>query len=168
MGNKIITPDRLRECLAYDPETGIFTWRLRPSPRIEVGNQAGALRQNGYRGIQVDHRQYLAARLAWLWMTGEWPTNEIDHKNGIKDDDRWLNLRDVPRSLNQQNKHFTKNKSGYMGVYLMPAAGVTAKRWQARIQVQGKTLSLGCFYSATEAHEVYLQVKRKLHPGCTF
>lgn len=96
-------------------------------------------------------------------MTGGWPTNEIDHKNGVKDDNRFGNLRQATHLLNQQNqrKAQRKNKAGLLGV--------CAKRngFMASIKVNGKNKWLGSFSTPELAHAAYVAAKRKFHEGCT-
>src|SRR5262245_469390 len=90
----MLTADRLRELLRYEPDTGRWTWRASTNRlRIRPGDEAGTLSKFGHRGIKVFGRRYQAHRLAWLYMTGEWPKRHVDHKNGIADDNRWSNLR---------------------------------------------------------------------------
>jgi hypothetical protein len=111
----------------------------------------------------VAGRFYYAHRLAFLYMTGEWPPNEVDHLNGIRDDNRWANLRLATVSLNRQNQRRPRrdNTTGYLGV-MVNGAG-----FAARIMVDGKKFNLGTFKTPQEAHEVYLTAKRRLHKGGT-
>ena len=74
----MLTQERLKEVLHYDPETGIFMWLVAPNGRIRVGMEAGSS-HDGYIGIKVDRILYKAHRLAWFYMTGEWPANDVDH-----------------------------------------------------------------------------------------
>ena len=90
---KTLTAARLRELLQYDPETGVFTRLVKTSNGIKVGDVAGTADARGYILIRVDGWLHLAHRLAWLHMTCEWPKGMIDHINGVRDDNRWSNLR---------------------------------------------------------------------------
>ncbi|MDE1139960.1 MAG: HNH endonuclease [Paraburkholderia tropica] len=159
-----LTAERLRELLWYNPETGVFTWRVRPGRKMRIGQEAGSMTANGYVQIKVDKRRYLAHRLAWLHVHGEWPIDDIDHINGVRTDNRIENLRDVTGHVNMQNlkKATAQNKTAKM-------LGVTMSRdrYQAQIKVDGKYKYLGVFESAEAAHEAYLVAKRELHPGCT-
>lgn len=155
-----ITRERLMELLAYDPETGQFSWISSP------GRRAGSITDRGYANIRLDGKSYRLHRLAWLYVHGEWPKADIDHINGVKHDNRIVNLRDVTRSMNMHNikKAFkTNNSSGFLGVVR------TDKRkkrpWKAQIEVNGKTRSLGTFNTPEEAHQRYLEVKRQVHAG---
>jgi hypothetical protein len=112
---RILTAARLREMLHYNPKTGQFS-RLKPvkGRRPKVGSIGTTW---GYHLIGIDWHQYHAHRLAWLWMTGEWPKYGIDHINRNRLDNRWSNLRDVPHRVNQANKGIMKtNTSGVVGV----------------------------------------------------
>lgn len=106
-----LTAERVRELLHYEPATGIFTRRIRTSNRTKVGAIVGADNGKGYLQISVDWRLYSAARLAWLYMTGEWPKEEIDHINRVRSDNRFSNLREATRSSNNCNRRrFVKRK----------------------------------------------------------
>jgi hypothetical protein len=95
--------------------------------------------------------------------TGEWPANHVDHKNGVRNDNRWCNLRDVTRSVNSQNQRHAPagSKTGLFGVQ------VDRNKFRARIIVTGTRHGLGSFESAEEAHQAYIDAKRSLHAGCT-
>lgn len=157
----MLTADRLREVLDYDPATGVFTWREKSAPdsRIRPGTVAGYV-QHGYRLINVDNRQYRAHRMAWLYVHGEWPTDDIDHINGVRDDNRIANLREATRSENLQNQRRARrdNRSGFLGV------SANGKRWKAEIIEGVRRQHLGTFDTPGEAHEAYLAAKRRLHP----
>jgi hypothetical protein len=157
------TQQRLKELFHYDPDTGVFIRLVRTSNRIKVGDIAGSLDNHGHLVISVFDSKYLAHRLAWLYMTGEWPTNQIDHKNTIRDDNRWENLREATHSINTQNlrKPHCDNKTGFLGV----TQG--RKGFRATIGLGKKDYHLGTFQTAELAHEAYLKAKRKLHAGCT-
>ena len=147
-----ISHSRLLESLKYDPETGEFSKR--------VGAEH---KRTGYRYVMVDNVTYPEHRLAWFYMTGEWPSHDIDHINGQKSDNRFSNLRDVPETLNAQNERRVRgnNKSGYMGVFFRKERG----KWEAKIRINGKTKRLGSFTNPEDAHVAYLEAKRKHHPG---
>jgi HNH endonuclease len=120
----MLTADRLRELMAYHPETGTFTFLVRRSSRALAGmHVAGSLNAIGYFQLLVDHRKYAAHRLAWLWMTGAGPKGEIDHRNGDRGDNRWANLRDVTRRQNNLNRQ------GDVGA----SFDKTRNKWTARI-----------------------------------
>ena len=121
MRMKKLTEQVLRAILHYDPETGIFTRHTGPGARGR--DKVGALDPEGYLCIGVSGGRYRAARLAWLWMTGEWPPSgfQIDHINRNRTDDKWSNLRLVTWSEQQFNKGTPKNnKTGHTGVFITP------------------------------------------------
>ena len=154
---------RLRELFWYSKESGVFTWRTSTSKKIKIGACAGATVGHGYIHIEFDGHSYGAHRLAWFYVYGAWPQGQIDHINGHRDDNRFANLRDVPRAHNLQNQRVAQadNVSGFLGVSKVGA------RFKARIVVDGTQRQIGTFDTAEEAHEAYLRTKRQVHPGCT-
>lgn len=93
----MLTAERLREVLEYDPAIGVFRWLIKPCGQISIGDIAGCRHGEGYVQIRVIGRIYLAHRLAWLYMTGEWPISLIDHRNLDRSDNRWSNLREAKK-----------------------------------------------------------------------
>lgn len=164
MSKANLTPARLRELLHYDPETGVFTWRVQANNnRARVGAVAGTPHRRGYIHIGVGGFQYLAHRLAWLYAYGVWPTGHIDHVDGCKTNNALANLRDVSRAINMQNLKGPRrdNQCGYLGV------SVNKKRWKAEIFVNGRRRHIGTYDTPELAHEAYLAAKRHMHEGCT-
>lgn len=161
-----LTLERVREVVHYNPDTGIFYWKQSTSNRKKVGDIAGCVCR-GRVTVCIDYKQLIAARLAWFYVHGVWPTNNIDHINGNPSDNRIANLRDVPQSVNLENQRRPRsnNQSGYLGV--KPYTRGKKKPWQAAIVVRGKQRSLGYFETAQLAHEAYLSAKRKFHIGNT-
>jgi len=161
MAKTNLTATRLLELLHYDPETGIFTWRVSRQGTGGIGSVAGEKNQRGYWRIGVDHGRYMGNVLAWLYMTGHWPENDVDHRNNIRHDNRWDNLRHVSRGVNNQNLRGPRrgNKSGFLGV------SPNRNRWSASIVVDGVKTHLGTFDTPEIAHEVYVQAKRRMHIG---
>jgi len=158
-----LTAELVRELLDYDPETGVFLHRTKRRGSKQ-GSVVGTKTANGYRSVAIHKKQYLAHRVAWLYVHGEWPTGQIDHINGIRDDNRLCNLRDVPQNINMQNQrvaHKCKTSTRLLGVYYEKKSG----RWYSQIRIDGKSRHLGTFATDIEAHEAYLQAKRKLHSG---
>lgn len=155
-----LTAERLRELLDYDPETGRFTWRVRRGPVPAGGKAGGRPDGSGYSQIRVDGRLHLAHRLAWLYMTGDQPPVEVDHRDTDPMNNRWSNLRASTRSGNNQNVRRARrnNSSGYLGV--SPRDG----RWLAQIHANGKKRWLGLFDTPELAHGAYLKAKAALHP----
>lgn len=159
----MITQERLKELLHYDPETGVLTWTKATSNRIAVGDVAGNIGVPGYIDIRVDGVLYKAHRLAVLWMTGSFPEADTDHINGMRADNRWVNLRCVPRLINGQNhrKADVDSRTGVLGVTK------SGNRFKAQIGACGKNYYLGCFGCPELAHAAYIKAKRDLHPGGT-
>lgn len=138
----MITQSELKTILKYDANTGIFT-RIR---NLEI---AGRTDKKGYIVIKINYKQYFAHRLAFLYMIGRWPINQVDHADGIRDNNRWDNLRDADNTKNQYNRVIV-NKTGYKGVSLMNNGWFVA-----RIKVNRKTIYLGAFKTALEASLAY-------------
>lgn len=154
----------LRRLLYYDPETGVFVWSASNSNSSPVGSVAGrSTNSDGYRSIWINKRCYKAHRLVWFYVHGEWP-DQIDHKNGIRDDNRINNLRSVPSKLNTHNQRapHRHNRSGFLGVSIK-ANG----KYIADIRVNGKKRFLGTYETAEAAHAAYVAAKRVLHEGST-
>ena len=155
-----LTAERLREVLNYDAETGIFTWLARTRNRVAVGDVAGSPDRYGYLRIKIDGRIHSAHRLAWLYVHGEWPKDQLDHINGIRTDNRITNLREATNAENGHNrrKPHSNNTTGYLGVKR------DRGRFQALIRLDGKQRYLGLFDTPEAAHAAYLEAKRRLHP----
>lgn len=164
MANAILTAERVRELLSYDPESGVLSWRFSRSG-ISAG-PAGCASSIGYIYLTVDGTKQLAHRLAWLITHGEWPSEDIDHINGVRADNRLANLRAVPRYVNNENRRKVRADNKVSG-----ATGVTwhhhSRKWIARIHVRKKVHRLGLFDTVEEASAAYLEAKRRLHKGCT-
>lgn len=157
-----LTQERLQESLNYNPETGVFTRRIRS--RLAPGTIVGSInRTNGYRLIRLDGVTYRAGRLAWRFVHGEWPNGIIDHINCNRDDNRIANLRIVDHAVNSQNRRnaHAGSATGLLGAYR------DRKRFFSKIVTHGKAVRLGTFDTAEEAHAAYVRAKRDLHEGCT-
>lgn len=155
-----LTAERIREILHYDPDTGVFTWRVPKGKRVKAGSVAGSMESDGYVRIKIDDRKYRSHRLAWLYVNGCWPIDQLDHINGSRSDNRIANLREATNSENQQNRAMpANNTSGFTGASFDRVAG----RWKARIRVGGKLCHLGYFSTASEAHAAYLSAKARFH-----
>lgn len=172
-----MNPSRLRELFDFDPESGTLRWRARPASDFKslracatwnarfAGKEAGSVDHYGYREVSVDNKALKAHRIAWAWVTGEWPSGDIDHKDGCKTNNRFVNLRDLPRVVNTENTRRARsdNRTGLLGVHLHKASGL----YHACIKVRGKKHSLGYHRDAEAAHAAYMTAKRRLHEGCT-
>jgi hypothetical protein len=159
-----ISHARAAALLKYDPLTGSLTWAIRINNRAPVGQEAGTLTRRGYRQVRIDGRIYLAHRLAWFLVHGQWPVWHIDHINGVRDDNRLANLRDVPCAMNNHNHAIQqkRTRTGIVGVY------PSGKRFYAAIREPGgKSVSLGTFDTTEEARAAYLSAKQAMHAGFT-
>jgi hypothetical protein len=146
-----LTVERLREVLAYDPDTGVFIHKL-SNPRTPEGSVAGWGSPNGYVRISVDDSKYLAHRLAWFHTYGQWPSGFIDHVNRDKSDNRIANLRQATKSQNSGNAIRRKdNKTGTRGVYWHKVAN----KFAAQLQINKKNITLGYFTTVEEAKAAY-------------
>lgn len=167
MADAILTAERLRSLVDYNPETGEFIRKVTVSGPARAGSVArGCIARNGYRYIGFDGGVYLAHRCAWLHVHGEWPDGMIDHVNGVRTDNRLANLRVVDHVLNGQNQRTckrTSTTSSLLGVSRMCGG---KDRFRARIYVGKKEVFLGVFDTEHEAHRAYIEAKRRLHPGC--
>lgn len=148
MTRESVTHAYVRELFDYCPNTGALTWKRAKGGRGKAGQQVGWLHSNGRREVGVDGKHYFAHRLIWVWMTGNWPNGEIDHKNHLPDDNRWENLRDVVKVENGRNLPLKKNnKSGVNGVFWSRGR----RKWMAQITLEGKPRHVGCFATLEEA-----------------
>ncbi len=152
-----LTASRLRELLHYDPETGIFRWKVNRGGPMRKGDIAGTRMKIGYIAICVDQILYYGHRLAHLYVTGEWPKDEIDHRDLNKSNNAWLNLRPANSSQNKVNRPAR-------GQY---PRGVTFHRqsglFTASAHKNGKRYHLGYHKTPEAAHAAYCAAALKLH-----
>jgi len=149
--------DSLKSLLRYDPESGLFFWLVDRPGIIKSGDVAGTV-ISGRVYVRFMGRQQQAHRLAFLYMTGSFPIDEVDHRDGNPINNSWGNLRECTHGQNAQNKKVSKrNKSGYLGVSKHKSG------WQATIAVDKKYYHLGLFKTPEEAHSAYLDAKLRLH-----
>lgn len=157
---KIETQDQLKKILKYDPETGCFTWLIQRSSRRKIGDKAGYLDPGRYVRINVQGHLHYAHRLAFLYMEGAYPKNDVDHINRSKSDNRWINLRKATRTENFFNRPLgINNTSGYKGV----SFDKSKNKFSAIATINGKSNFLGRFNSALEAHEAYVRFSKERH-----
>lgn len=146
-----LTAEILRELLTYNPETGVFVRRVTLG-KIKAGMVAGSPSSHGYLLISVAGTRYKAHRLAWLYVYGEWPKEDIDHINRVTSDNRICNLREATDHQNLWNmKKPITNSSGYKGVSYHALTG----KWRVRFRRDGKEQFIGLFHSKEIAFEVY-------------
>lgn len=154
-----LSADYVRSLLRYEPETGRFFWIV-SRPNRKAGSEAGCIR-DGYVGIKINGRRYLAHRLAWLVMTGVWPEDEIDHRDLNRANNRWANLRPATHGQNQSNcRAYRHNSTGLKGAYPAPH---NPFKFVSAIRKDGKRLHLGTFDTAREAHQAYAKAAQELH-----
>lgn len=147
--NDPLTQTRLRELLDYNPETGEFTWKVTRRGRAAAGSVAGSPIGNGYIRVHVDGRKYRAHRLAFFYMTGEWPKDEVDHKDLNKSNNAWDNLRESTHTQNMQNRPAWGS---------VPLKGVRLHecgKYEAKIVISKKQHIIGYFSTPEAAHDAY-------------
>lgn len=155
-----LTFEQVYEQIAYDPETGVFTWRVGKKGQAGPGSIAGCLNKHlGYWQIGILRQRLYGHRLAWLLSYGCWPTHQIDHINGDRSDNRLTNLREATHADNQQNRHLYRNRTGFAGVEYCPKFG----RFRARVVHNQIKHCAGHYDTAEEAHAAYLAKKAELH-----
>lgn len=158
--SKIEAMKLARDMLAYDAESGFLTWENPPKFNSNLlSTRAGCVWTDGYRYIRIKREPLLEHRVAWFIQYGEEP-DQLDHINTIRDDNRLCNLRIASITENNRNKgRQANNTSGYKGVTHHKASG----KYQAKICADKKTVSLGYFDSALEAHQAYIKASGELH-----
>ena len=170
---KELTQEYLKKRIYYDPQTGVFTWLpipIRPRyRRFDLAwntkyseKQAGCVRKSRYQlayiKISIHKKPFQGHRLAFLYMTGKFPPEGVDHKDGNGLNNRWENLRPATQSQNTRNRRINSNNtSGFKGVYLDKRDG----RYDARITICGETHNLGRFSNPQDAHNVYVAAAKK-------
>ena len=172
--NKLPDRDHLWKLLDYDPETGELTWKPRPDSSFKDGRAAHTWNsrfagkpalngtcENGYRHGRLEYKRYAAHRIIWMMMTGEDPI-EVDHINGVRDDNRFSNLRSVSAAENRKNMRLSRyNKSGVSGV------AETEDGWTAKITIGGTPIWLGLHATKAEAVAARVAAERVsgFHPN---
>ncbi len=160
-----LTQEELKRQLNYNSDTGDFTWNIKKKhSRFQIGDIAGCKVIQGYIVIKLDAKVYKAHRLAWLYMEGYLPENEIDHINRIKNDNRWKNLRHVSRKCNRRNSGIARNnKSGITGI----SWAKSKEKWNANIKINHKAINLGYFENKDDAVEARWKAENKYnYPTC--
>jgi len=174
---KTIDAELVRKLLSYDPLTGMFTWLARSPDMFEgnrsrdesclawnarnAGRQAGTRGGDGYVIIRILRKNFKAHRLAFLIMTGKFPSAQIDHINLHKSDNRWDNIRSCNNSENMQNRPIYKsNTSGYTGVHKRMRDG----KWKVKIAANNKDIYIGAFENKECAYAAYVSAKARYHP----
>jgi len=154
---KLVTQEYLKSLFSYDPETGFFknkTMRL----GAPLGSTAGS-NKHGYCQIMISRKMYRSHRLVWLYMTGSWPVDQIDHINGNRSDNTFSNLRECTSLQNSRNRKINStNLTGFKGIWADKWG-----KWRAKIVVNGKRINLGSHNSPEEAHEAYREASIKYY-----
>lgn len=152
--------NEIKDILYYDEFSGVFTWKVDRNNRTRKGMVSGKKNKDGYIEINTMGKIHMAHRLAWEMYHGVKPNNEIDHINGVRDDNRITNLREATRSENNRNKSVNKSsQSGIKGVTYHKQNG----KWSSRIFVNGKIKNIGYFNTKEEAGEAYRKEAIILH-----
>ena len=153
------------ERLSYDSRTGLFKWKCRAAAHVREGAEAGCLdKSNGYVKIKVAGRYYRAHRLAWLIVYGSFPPDQLDHINGVRYDNRIINLRAVTNTENCRNRALdNRNKSGHIGIYY----NKQRNKWTASIGINYKKVHLGHFENLEDAIEArrIAEINYNYHPN---
>jgi hypothetical protein len=157
-----LTADQLRTLLDYDPATGIFIWKWRDDVTLQenarhAGHVAGST-QDSYTRIDIHARHYAAHRLAWLYVHGRWPKEQIDHINRNRTDNRIANLREATHGQNSVNRPWRGSSSGIIGVRATRPPG----RWEAQINYEGTRIYLGRFATTDAARRAYEEARTRL------
>jgi hypothetical protein len=154
---KLLTYEQVKEIFDCDPEKGILIWKNHGRDSYLNGTVAGWFdKSTGYVQVYTNKTTYKSHRVMWLLVTGKWPENQIDHINGIRNDNRFCNLREATHSQNRANSSIRPNFSGYRGVR------ASGKKWRAEIRFNNKTISLGTYDTPEEAHAAYVAKAKEL------
>lgn len=170
-----LTHKDLLELLSYDPSSGKFTWLYRPIETFADSNHGkiwnsrfagklvpGSINTKGYLQFAIHGKRMLYHRIVWFYVHGNWPKNQIDHIDGDKVNNKIGNLREATNSQNQQNLRMHK-KYG-INTLLGASYHKRDKTFHARITINGKLFYLGRFATELDAHNRYVEEKRKIHP----
>lgn len=164
--NPSISADEARALLQYDAETGALRWRVdrmtgrhHAIPKAKAGDLAGCRQRDGIL-LRINRKAIRAHRIIWLIVTGEWPSQYIDHINGDPCDNRWINLRPATPQQNQCNRRMAANNtSGFKGIWF----NKNEQKWVANISTHGRKHSLGYFDTKEAAYAAYCSAAEKLH-----
>lgn len=163
--------DYFRQCLVYHAESGRLWWRKRPRDHFVshrafrvfcgfIGKEAGTLNVvDGYYRISLDGRSLLAHRVIWKWVTGQEPPG-VDHRNRVRDDNRWGNLRAATAAQQAQHR---KSRSDKKRPEALKGTSRHSQQWKAEIVANGKRVYLGVFSTEELAHAAYCEAAREMH-----
>lgn len=151
----MLTYERAKEVVRYEPQTGEFVWAITRHNRAIAGRRAGCTRKDGYRLIRIDDKLYLGHRVAWLLMTGGWPDKEVDHIDGNPGNNVWKNLRLSTHSQNITNQKVHKDcATGHKGIRAHP---------NGRFYVVVDKKSRGGYPTLDEAKAVYERIAKEIY-----
>lgn len=153
----MLTQERLREVLKYDPVVGEFRWRIDIGTG-RIGVVAGCLDGKGYLVIKIDRKKYYGSQLAFLYMTGKFAIPTADHKDRNPSNTQWTNLREATRRQNIINSKPT-GRSGLKGASWSEAG----QKWKSSVKTNGRRIHLGYFETAEEAHHAYMDAARRFY-----
>jgi hypothetical protein len=164
-----ITHDLIKILVSYDPKTGLLKWNKRGREFFKTNRSFSSWNSkyggkpcfvnncHGYLCGTIFKKKYLAHRIIWFYVTGEWP-DQVDHINGVKSDNRWGNLREVDKRENMKNtKRPITNTSGRVGVYWYEPYG----KWLAKVSFKKGPKNLGYFDTFEEACEVRARAEKE-------
>lgn len=152
--------EELRQRLSYDPATGEFAWISTPLKGTHrLGKVAGRMGTFGYRQIKLNQVNYMAHRLAWYYVTGKWPTSDVDHINCDRSDNRWSNLRLATPTQNAGNK---RSRPGSSSTFKGVTWHAQCKKWQAQIECDGRAHYLGLHETEEAASLAYQEAAARL------
>ena len=158
-----LTQARLKELLHYDPETGVFTNKTNRGKKAYAQEEAGGVSDpRGYRTICIDNNNHGAHRLAFLYMIGRFPDDQVDHIDGVTSNNRFINLRQATNCENAKNRRIQVNStSGFVGVNWYHG------KWRVRIRSDGEAKYLGSFENLSDAVKARLDAEEKygFHPN---
>jgi HNH endonuclease len=159
-----LTAERARELFDYDPLTGVLTWKRSGTGR-RANLVAGCVNSLGYLVTRADGELHYNHRLVWLFVHGAWPSQQVDHINGVKYDNRLCNLRSASPKTNSENK--SRARRGSVSGILGATWNARRRCYTAQITSGGVNFNLGGFSTPEEANAAYVAAKRLLHAGCT-
>ena len=158
-----LTQEQLKKLIRLDRSTGVCYWRVDRGGKARKGTAVGTLHSQGYVVTRINGKTYPVHRLIWFMLHGCWPTS-VDHKNGVRHDNRPRNLREATLQLNAQNKRGAQGANPYLGVCLKKKRSPTERtRWSAKLTIGKKQVHLGYFSTPEKARRAYLAAKKVLH-----
>lgn len=165
------TRDRVMELLDYEPDTGLFRWRIdrhaMPWTKVALaGDVAGCVTKKNGWVISIDGKQYKAHHLAWLIVKGVWP-DLINHRDGCRTNNVFTNLREATQQVNTQNMRRAMSSNKSSGLLGVSTSRSSINPWKAQIRINGAISHLGSFPTKETAHAAYVKAKRTHHEGCT-